>query len=668
VTYVNYPTTEYLQLPFLDFVCFNVFLERPDALQRYLARLQNIAGDRPLVLAEIGLDSARNGEAAQAEAIDWQVRGCFRAGCAGTFVFSWTDEWHRGGHDVDDWSFGLVTREREPKPALATVRRAYAETPMAPDAPTPRISVVICTYNGSRTLRAACEAVARLDYPDVETILVDDGSTDGSADIGREHGFRVISTQNRGLAAARNTGIAAASGEIVAFLDDDAAPDRDWLTFLADAFATQEFVGVGGPNIPVPGDGPVADAVAASPGGPTHVLVSDREAEHIPGCNMAFRRAGLLAIGGFDERFRTAGDDVDLCWRLLARGGRLGFAPGAMVWHHRRATVGGYLRQQRSYGVAEGMLEEKWPERYTAGGHVTWRGRMYGNDLAHSARRLRWRVYYGQWGTNLFQPLYQPNHYGIDIIALLPEIYLVVALLLLLSALGAVWTPLLLAAPLAAAIVVLLSVRALGVASAAIFPTSPLSPGERSARLLLTTGLQLVQPLVRLQGRLSRGLTLWRRRGVRGLAFPRGHRLSVWSEGPWRPLEDWLQELEEALAGHGAVVRRGGTFDAWDFEVRGGTLAGARVLGTVEEHGEGRQQLRFACRTRWSRPGLFALVALATLAGAAAAAGAALTAAVLGTLAIALATRTVVEASGATSVVLHGIRAVDPFAREDDDG
>src|SRR5829696_482562 len=418
VTYVNYPTTEYLQLPFLDFVCFNVFLETHEALDRYLARLQNIAGDRPLVLTEIGLDSARNGEKAQAEAIDWQVRACFRAGCAGTFVFSWTDEWHRGGHEIEDWAFGLVTRERAPKPALAAVGLAYAETPMAPGLDRPRISVVLCTYNGSRTLRKACEAVARLDYPDVEPILVDDGSTDGSADIGREFGFRVISTENRGLAAARNTGIATSTGEIVAFVDDDAAPDRDWPTFLADAFATRPVVGVGGPNIPVPGDGEVADCVAVSPGGPTHVLVSDREAEHIPGCNMAFRREDLVAIGGFDPRFRAAGDDVDVCWRLLERGGRLGFAPGAMVWHHRRATVSGYLRQQRSYGVAEGMLEEKWPERYSAGGHVTWRGRLYGNELAHSARRLRWRIYYGQWGTNLFQPLYQPNRHGVDMVAL----------------------------------------------------------------------------------------------------------------------------------------------------------------------------------------------------------------------------------------------------------
>ena len=83
VTYVNYPTTEYLELPFLDFVAFNVYLESPDKLEAYLARLQNLAGDRPLVMAEIGLDSRRNGVAQQAETLDWQIRSIFAAGCAG---------------------------------------------------------------------------------------------------------------------------------------------------------------------------------------------------------------------------------------------------------------------------------------------------------------------------------------------------------------------------------------------------------------------------------------------------------------------------------------------------------------------------------------------------------------------------------------------------------
>src|SRR5215471_2188222 len=88
VTYVNYPTTEYLQLPFLDLVCFNVYLESKQQYEAYLARLQNIAGDRPLLMSEVGLDSLRHGAETQAQVLDWQIHTAFAAGCAGAFVFA----------------------------------------------------------------------------------------------------------------------------------------------------------------------------------------------------------------------------------------------------------------------------------------------------------------------------------------------------------------------------------------------------------------------------------------------------------------------------------------------------------------------------------------------------------------------------------------------------
>ena len=117
---------------------------------------------------------------------------------------------------------------------------------------------------------------------------------------------------------------------------------------------------------------------------------------------MAFRRSALLEIGGFDERFRVAGDDVDVCWSLQKQGRKLGFSPAAVVWHHRRSTIRGYWRQQRGYGRAEALLEQKWPEKYNAAGHVSWAGRVYGNGFftvfPHAGR-----IYQGQWGTAPFQ-------------------------------------------------------------------------------------------------------------------------------------------------------------------------------------------------------------------------------------------------------------------------
>src|SRR6516165_5743406 len=159
VTYVNYPTTEYLDLPFLDLVCFNLYLESEEPLRAYLARLQNIACDRPLIMTEVGLDGLRNGETRQAQVLDWQVRAAFASGCAGVFVFSWTDEWHRAGAEVDDWEFGITRRDRTAKPALSAVRSAFCDVPFPSNLQRPLISVVVCSFNGSRTIGECLEAI-----------------------------------------------------------------------------------------------------------------------------------------------------------------------------------------------------------------------------------------------------------------------------------------------------------------------------------------------------------------------------------------------------------------------------------------------------------------------------------------------------------------------------
>src|SRR5579884_3852032 len=172
VTYVNFPSTEYLRLPSFDFLSFNVYLESRELLERYLARLQNLADDRPLMLAEVGLDSRRNGEEHQASTLQWQIETCLEAGCAGLFVFAWTDRWHRGGYDVLDWDFGLTTRDGQPKPALRVVSNSLTSAAQVAGPTPPRISVIVCTYNGSATLRECLEGVLTLHYPDYEVIVV----------------------------------------------------------------------------------------------------------------------------------------------------------------------------------------------------------------------------------------------------------------------------------------------------------------------------------------------------------------------------------------------------------------------------------------------------------------------------------------------------------------
>ena len=671
VTYVNFPTTEYLELPFVDFLCFNVYLEAQASLERYLARLHNRAGDLPLVMAEIGLDSRRNGEDEQARTLDWQVRTTFEAGCAGAFVFAWTDEWHRGGYEIEDWDFGLTTRDRTPKPALAAVAEAFGDVPLVTPPDPPRFSVVVCTHNGAPTLSDCLEGVAALDYPDYEVIVVDDGSTDASAAIAEDFDCRLIRTPNSGLASARNTGLEAASGEIVAYVDDDARPDPHWLTYLAHAFGAGSHAGFGGPNIAPPDDGEIADCIANAPGGPIHVLLSDREAEHIPGCNLVVRKAALEAVDGFDPRFRAAGDDVDLCWRLQKRGWALGFVPAAMVWHRRRNSVRAYWHQQVGYGRAEALLEDKWPERYNGLGHLRWGGRIYGKGLSHGLGWRRRRVHYGTWGSRLFQSVYEPAQGGLSSLPLMPEWYLLIAALAALSGVGLLWSPLLLALPgLGLAVAALLALAALG-AREASFTATPGSRRGRTGRRVLTAGLFVLQPLARLRGRLRHGLTPWRRRWVDRLGLPVRTHATVWSE-EWRPQETWIGRIEGSLTEADAPVSRGGDCDRWELDVRGGLLAGARLRAAVEEHGAGRQLLRVRVWPRFSHGPLGVMTLFAALTAAAALDGAVAAAGLLGAGVATAAARGLLEcaaAKGAFERALEQLRkaaAADLRALRDD--
>jgi GT2 family glycosyltransferase len=614
-TYVNYPSTEYLELPFLDLAAFNVFLEDEATFETYLARLQNLSGDRPLLITEVGIDSRRNGHQVQAEALDWQIRHAFATGAAGVFVFSWTDEWHRGGHEVIDWDFGLVDRERRPKPSLAVVRDAFSAAPFSPAGPWPRVSVVVCTHNGAGTLAQCLDAVHGLSYPNFELIVVDDGSSDDSADIARSRGATLVRTEHRGLSAARNAGTKGASGEIVAFLDDDAFPDPDWLHYVAAQLQANGHGGIGGPNIPPDDDSLVADCVAAAPGGPIHVLISDREAEHVPGCNMAFRKSALEEIGGFDERFRVAGDDVDVCWRLQEAGQTLGFSAGAVVMHRRRDSIWRYLKQQYGYGKAEALLERKWPSRYNRAGSSRWSGKIYEQPAVGAIRR-RAMVRYGTWGSGLFQSIYEPAPGVLSGLLLAPEFLLVVAALGAISALGFLWAPLLLFLPFFVAGVSALLCRGLTSGWRANRPVPGRPSLETLLRRSLTALLFLLQPLARLAGRLRNGLSPWRRRLRPGATWPRPRTVQVWSES-WQEPQSRIQALQDALAARGGFVRSGGPFDRWDLDLRAGPLGGVKIRTAIEEHGSGRQLMRAKIWPRASGGGIAVVTLFALLSASA---------------------------------------------------
>ena len=259
---------------------------------------------------------------------------------------------------------------------------------------TPKVSVVICAYNAERTMRRCLESLRRLDYPNFEVIVVDDGSDDGTAQIAAGFPeFRLIRQPNKGLSVARNVGMQAAVGELVAYTDSDCVVDPHWLTFMVRSIIEGGFDACGGPNYAPHEEGWIEGCVSASPGAPCHVLVTDDRAEHLAGCNMLFRKTALENVGGFDSQFTAAGDDVDICWRLMDAGYVLGYAPSAFVWHFRRNTIKAYYGQQRGYGRAEAALYLKYPERFNVLGQIKWQGTIpgVGRTIPGGGRlRIQW--------------------------------------------------------------------------------------------------------------------------------------------------------------------------------------------------------------------------------------------------------------------------------------
>ncbi len=421
-SYASYPPTEYLLPQNVDFYTFNVYLERQADFERYLARLQNLSEDKPLILGEFGLDTMRKGQQMQADVLDWHLDVVVKGGAAGTIFFSWTDEWFTGGMEITDWEFGLVTREREPKLAYHRLHEKLAgNAPITSRVELreyPKVSVIVCSYNGAQTLGDCLTSLDEVNYPNFEIVLVDDGSKDNTQELvagwlekrsrdpqRKLPAFQNIIQVNMGLSYARNVGAHAALGDVFAYTDSDCMPDPDWLYYLIGTLLSGNFAGVGGPNISPPAANWIQAAVAAAPGGPSHVLLTDVVAEHIPGCNMAFHRWAFDSVGGFDPEYRKAGDDVDFCWRLQTNGGAIAFSPSAIVWHYRRFTLQAFRKQQEGYGEAEAMLRFKHLIFFGPTGQAKWKGQIYG------APRFTWLlnrpiIYHGVFGQGLFQSIY----------------------------------------------------------------------------------------------------------------------------------------------------------------------------------------------------------------------------------------------------------------------
>jgi mycofactocin system glycosyltransferase len=252
----------------------------------------------------------------------------------------------------------------------------------------PLVSIVIPVYNRPKEIETCLASLQSLEYPagKIETIVVDDASLDHTPAVARRFNVRlIVMPRNRGQSAARNTGVAAAKGEIIAFLDSDCIAQPNWLRELVPYFQDPRVALVGGDVGAYYRDNRMdryEQVCSALNMGADPVMGRGNNCVcYVPTCNMLVRKEVYDQMGGLDENLRV-GEDVDLCWRLMADNHHLRYIPVGRVLHkHRNRFLHGFLRRFE-YGTSESLLYARFPK---VAKHFPWQPAGIGIMLAVSA-------------------------------------------------------------------------------------------------------------------------------------------------------------------------------------------------------------------------------------------------------------------------------------------
>ncbi|MCU0229749.1 MAG: glycosyltransferase [Acidobacteria bacterium] len=232
------------------------------------------------------------------------------------------------------------------------------------------VSVIVCVYNRAHQVSACVDSLLAPSRPDLEIVLVDDGSTDDTPQVLQAHRAKhpdtiriTTNARNLGVSGARNAGIAAASGEFIAFTDSDCTVEPGWIEAMLEGFTEPDLAGVAGTVV----DHEPRTWAERAYVGTCRIGTTGWQGRALVGNNMAFR-GEILRRYLFDPSLRYGCDEDELAWRLQSDGYRIGFAPRAVVHHDHRAS----LRQYWRTGYRQGQGSARYWYK---------RGRWIGRDV-----------------------------------------------------------------------------------------------------------------------------------------------------------------------------------------------------------------------------------------------------------------------------------------------
>jgi glycosyltransferase involved in cell wall biosynthesis len=224
-----------------------------------------------------------------------------------------------------------------------------------------RVSIIVCTYNAVEDLRECLLSLEQQDYGDKEIVVVNDASTDKTAEYLQSfqrqtqvHTAIITNATNHGVAGSRNVGIRNATGEILAFLDADCIADSRWITELVKIYDQSDVAAVGGKIL----EGRINNIWSLSNKGHDYIASAEGDVSFVMGCNMSFDADALKSIM-FNEEIKYGFEEMLVCDYLRDTGRRIYYAPGALMVHKHRATAKGVMKQKYLRGVSSIWYRKK---------------------------------------------------------------------------------------------------------------------------------------------------------------------------------------------------------------------------------------------------------------------------------------------------------------------